>query len=100
MGRKATQNLERSVKNRHLSAHAERDRRGVSAGDAAAYDQHICCRSAGDAAQENTTPTRLFFQSMGADLRREASSDLSQIGTSRREKPASRNGSRLSRRDS
>jgi len=76
LGCVAPQNLERSIEERHLSAHAERNRRGVGAGDAAADDQHICRRSAGNAAQENTAPARLLFKRMGADLRREAPGDF------------------------
>jgi hypothetical protein len=66
----------RPVDDGDVGAHAERDRRGVGARNAAAEDDHFGRRHAGHAAEQNAAPARRLLQRMRADLRREAPRDF------------------------
>ena len=65
-----------SVDNRDMGAHADSDRRRMRARDAAAEDEHVGCRHARHAAEQNAAPALRFLERMRADLRRKAAGDL------------------------
>ncbi len=71
------------VEDGDVRAHADRDLRGVLAGDAAADDDDIARAGAGDAAEQRAVTAALAHQVVGADLRGEAAGDLGHRGEQR-----------------
>ena len=68
--------VDRALEDRHLGAEPERDHRGVVADDAAADDDDLPRRDAGDAAEQQAAPALRPLEVVRARLRGEPAGDL------------------------
>jgi hypothetical protein len=72
-GVELTESFQRTIDNRHIGAHTERNLRGVGADDATPDHHHLGTRDTRDAGEERSTATVGFLEIVGADLDRHAS---------------------------